>query len=67
MSGVEEGNPHQLLGIPQAPGGKGKEEFIVMRDTVDSWKSRFHKKQIGPIVFDDTTLSNSGEYEGVCR
>ena len=65
MTGVEEGQPSQLLGIPMAPGGTGREEFEVIRSSVEAWK-QIKKESIGPIVF-DTTLANSGEFEGVCR
>ena len=61
---MEDSQPQQLLGIPMAPGGKGKEEFLVIKDTVEEWP--ISKEHLGPIVF-DTTLSNTGEFEGVCR
>jgi hypothetical protein len=64
MTGVEEGQPSQLLGIPMAPGGTGREEFEVIRSSVEAWE-QIKKESIGPIVF-DTTLANSGEFEGVC-
>ena len=51
-----------MLGIPKAPGGKGAEEFKEIRDVLEDWGI---KKEIGIIVF-DTTLANSGEWEGVC-
>ena len=65
LTGVEEGHPRQLLGIPRAPGGTGFEEFSVIKNTVEDWK-QIEKKTIGSIVF-DTTLSNTGELKGVCR
>ena len=65
LTGVEEGQPRQLLGIPRAPGGTGLEEFTVIKNTVEEWK-QIEKKTIGSIVF-DTTLSNTGEFKGVCR
>ena len=63
VTGVEEGQPQQLLGIPQAPGGKGKEEFNTIKTVLEAWGI---KEQVIPIVF-DTTLANSGEFQGVCR
>ena len=62
VCGVEDGQPTQLLGIPLCPGGKGKEEFLVIKSALETWSI---KKQIIVIVF-DTTLSNTGEFEGVC-
>ena len=63
VTGVEEGQRSQLLGIPQAPGGKGVEEFQEIRKVLEDWNI---KEEIGPIVF-DTTLANTGEWEGVCN
>ena len=63
VTGVEEGQRSQLLGIPQAPGGKGAEEFQEIRKVLEDWNI---KEEIGPIVF-DTTLANTGEWEGVCK
>jgi hypothetical protein len=57
VTGVEEGQPRQLLGIPLAPGGRGLEEFQVIRTCVEGWKN-IQKEIVGPIVF-DTTLSNT--------
>ena len=62
VTGVEEGQRSQLLGITEAPGGKGAEKFKEIRDVLEDWGI---KKEIGIIVF-DTTLANSGEWEGVC-
>ena len=64
LTGVEDGQPSKLLGIPMAPGGKGAEEFEVIRTCVEAW-DQVKKESIGPLVF-DTTLSNTGEFEGVC-
>ena len=60
VTGVEDGQESKLLGIPQAPGGKGAEDFEEIRVVLEDWGI---KKQIGPIVF-DTTLANTGEWEG---
>ena len=37
VSGVEEGEPTQLLGIPLCPGGTGKEEFEVIKSALETW------------------------------
>ena len=37
VTGVEEGQRSQLLGIPQAPGGKGVEEFQEIRNVLEDW------------------------------
>ena len=63
VSGVQEGNPKQLLGIPLAPDGTGREEFEVIKAALEDWKIQ---NEIVAIVF-DTTLSNTGEFGGVCR
>ena len=64
FSGVKDGEPSHLLGIPMAPGGTGKEEFEVVKETLE--RRRVTGKQVVALVF-DTTLSNTGQWEGVCR
>ena len=64
MTGVEEGQPSYLLGIPMASEGTCWEEFEVIRSKVEA-RGQIKKESIGSIVF-DTTLANSGEFEGHC-
>lgn len=40
VSGVKDGVPSQLLGVPQAPGGKGKEEFELIKTVLEAWGIR---------------------------
>ena len=57
LSGVEDGEPSHLLGIPPAPGGTGQEEFGVVKATLES--RQVGKRQVVGIVF-DTTITNTG-------
>ena len=63
LSGVEDGEPSHLMGIPPAPGGTGREEFSVLKETLES--RMVGPEQVVGLVF-DTTLTNTGEWEGVC-
>ena len=63
LSGVMDGELTSLLGIPEAPGGKGRQEFEVLKSTMES--RNIEPSQVVGLVF-DTTLSNTGEWEGVC-
>ena len=58
VCGVQEGNPKQLLAIPLAPDGSGREEFEVIKAALEEWKIQ---KENVAIVF-DTTLSNTACY-----
>ena len=64
FSGVSDGEPSHLLGITESAGGSGKEEFVVVKETLE--RRGVSAKQVVAIVF-DTTLTNTGEWEGVCR
>ena len=63
LSGVKDGELSNLLGIPEAPGGTGKEEFEVLKATLES--KDIQPRQVVGLMF-DTTLSNTGQWEGVC-
>ena len=64
LSGVEDKVPSTLLGVPRAPGGTGKEEFEVIKMTLE--ESMVEGVKVLGLVFDNT-LNNTGEWEGVCR
>ena len=64
LSGVEDKVPSTLLGVPRAPGGTGKEEFQVIKATLE--ERMVEGVKVVGLVF-DTTLTNTGEWEGVCR
>ena len=63
LSEVKNGEPSHLLSIPTAPGWTGKEEFGIVKKTLESRKAC--KKQVVGFGF-DKTLTNTGEWEKVC-
>ena len=62
LTEVGENQPQKLLGVPQAPSEKGKDESKVVRDCVLKWDA---KDVVGAFAF-DTPPSITGEKEGVC-
>ena len=63
ISGVKDAEPSHLLGIRECPGGSGKQEYEVVKQTLEM--RGVSAQQVVAMVF-DTTLSNTGVWEGVC-